>query len=131
MGERHTRVRASQIRSILPDDLEATNALGSGIDGYVAIYDSDTEKFTWAELPEGSTGGNSYKTTFTDSDLSSGNILTVTHNLGEKYCLVQIYDENDKKANPDDIELVDSNNLNVDLSTFGTISGTWHIIIVS
>lgn len=45
--ERSTRIRASQIRNILPDDLDATIALGTGMDGYVTSYDEATGKFTW------------------------------------------------------------------------------------
>ncbi len=44
MVERNTRIRASQIQSILPDDLEATNSL---TDNYVPSYDLASGKFTW------------------------------------------------------------------------------------
>jgi len=47
MEERNTRVRASQIRSVFPDDMEATNAF---VDTYIAKYDQATGKFTWVAL---------------------------------------------------------------------------------
>lgn len=50
MAERNTRVRASQIRSILPADIEATNA---PTDGYVPSYNEAEEKFTWLEQAGG------------------------------------------------------------------------------
>ena len=50
MVERNTRIRASQIRSILPDDLEVTNAL---VDNYVPSYDDTTGKFTWVAMAGG------------------------------------------------------------------------------
>lgn len=45
--ERNTRIRYSQIASVRPDDLDATNAIGSGMDDYVPVYDSSTGKFVW------------------------------------------------------------------------------------
>jgi len=42
--ERNTRVRSSQIKSILPNDLEATN---ERTDNYIPSYDLATEKFQW------------------------------------------------------------------------------------
>ena len=44
--ERNTRVRSSQIKSILPDDLEATN---DRVDNYIPSYDLATGKFTWSQ----------------------------------------------------------------------------------
>lgn len=49
--ERSTRVRASQIKSILPSDVEATN---SPSDGLVPSYDVATGKFTWVTAGSGS-----------------------------------------------------------------------------
>lgn len=46
MTERNTRVRASQIRSILPIDMESTNAR---VDGYIPSYNESEEKFEWVE----------------------------------------------------------------------------------
>ena len=42
--ERNTRIRASQISSILPIDMESTNAR---VNGYVPQYNESEEKFTW------------------------------------------------------------------------------------
>ena len=44
MTERNTRIRASQIRNVLPDDLEATNSPSNKL---VPSYDLSTTKFTW------------------------------------------------------------------------------------
>lgn len=51
MVERHTRIRASQIASVLPNDLESTNELASAMDGYIPSYDYTTGQFTWVENP--------------------------------------------------------------------------------
>lgn len=50
MTERNTRVRASQIRSILPDDIESTNL---PVDNYVPSYNSASGKFTWTAVAGG------------------------------------------------------------------------------
>lgn len=46
MAERFTRLRSGQIRSITPDDVEATN---EKVDTYIPTYDSDSGNFTWKE----------------------------------------------------------------------------------
>jgi len=51
--ERNTRVRATQIKSIFPVDLDSTNVLATAMDGYVPTYDEATGKFTWAEQTGG------------------------------------------------------------------------------
>ena len=75
------------------------------------------------------TDNTSYYGSFTNSDLSSGK-LTITHNLGHKYCSVTIIDNNDKIIIPDDVTYVDENSLQVDLSSFGTLTGTWRYVVL-
>ena len=70
-----------------------------------------------------------YKKAFTDSDLAAG-ILTVTHNLAVTYPIIQIYNNNEKQVTPDDVTYVDSNSCLIDLSSWGTISGTWNVSIL-
>ena len=71
----------------------------------------------------------SYRTSFDNGDLSSG-ILTVTHSLNQKYVGVSVYNNNDIQVIPD-IELKTVNSLEVDLSGFGTLVGTWNIVVLS
>lgn len=78
----------------------------------------------------GGAGASSYTTSFDSGDLSSADILVVTHSLGQKYVLVQVYDNNDNLIVPDDVELVNTNSLNIDLSGF-TVSGTWNIVAIA
>lgn len=67
--------------------------------------------------------------TFTNATLSSG-ILTITHNLNRKFVDVVIADNNDRKiGNPDQITYTNNNSLQVDLTTFGTITGTWNYVV--
>jgi len=123
-NERNTRVRASQIRSILPNDIEATN---SPVDNYVPQYNESEAKFTWASM---SGGEGRYETTFDNGDLSSG-ILSVTHNLGNKIVKVVVANNSDEEVIPTDITFTDTNSLSVDLSSYGTITGTWTVVVIS
>ena len=84
---------------------------------------TDTEKSIW------NAKASPFEMTFDDDDLSSG-ILTVTHSLGKKYNIVQVYDDSDAQITPDDITLTDTNNCSIDVSSWGTISGTWHVVII-
>jgi len=93
----------------------------------VTINETDTIEVTITGGIAAST--YSHVDSFVDGDLSSG-ILTVTHNLNVEYPLVQIYNSNKKLVSPDDVTYVDSNSSLVDLSSWGPIEGTWHLIIM-
>ena len=71
-----------------------------------------------------------YTTEFTDDDLTAG-VLTVSHGLDDQYVYVTVYDNNDIQVFPDGITATDEFTTSVDLSGFGTITGTWHINIFS
>ena len=131
MTERHTRIRASQISSVRPNDLQSTNTLDSAMNGYVPSYDLFTGDFTWVEQSTGGSSNASYSATFTDASLSSAGVLTVTHSLGEKLVQVAIYDNNDEYVVPDDIILTDANNLTVDFSSFEPLTGTWTVVVIA
>ena len=65
---------------------------------------------------------------FTNAGLTSGSIA-VNHGLGNQFVLVQVYDENNQLVQPDNITMTSTTVATVDLSSFGTISGTWNYII--
>lgn len=72
----------------------------------------------------------SHYLSFDDSDLAAG-ILSVNHSLGHEYVSVTCY--NDLKVNVDLtglITIVDSNNLTVNLSSFGVLTGIWNLIVL-
>jgi len=128
MADRNTKITTNQIKdgTLLPTDLDATNA---PVDTYIPKYNSATGDFTWVAQTGGVGSGNAYTTSFTNGDLSSG-VLTVTHNLGSTYPVVEVYDNNGKVITPDEITYVNTNSITVDLSSFGTISGTWNVRVV-
>lgn len=64
--------------------------------------------------------------TFTNGDLSSG-VLTLTHNkaLSAPYAIsVRIFDNNAKEIIPDTITGL-TNTVTIDLTSYGTLTGTW------
>jgi len=70
----------------------------------------------------------SYIKSFVNGDLVAG-VLTVAHNLGYQYLLAQVYDDSNILILPDAITLTDSNNLSIDLTSYGVLSGTWHAVM--
>lgn len=66
--------------------------------------------------------------TFTDADLSSG-VLTVSHNKGTAYVVVFIIDNNGIEILPDSVDNTGANTTDIDLSSYGTLSGTWKVVI--
>lgn len=71
----------------------------------------------------------SYTGTFVNADLSTG-ILTVNHNLGHTYCTVTVINNSAKIVIPDDVTFTSANQLTIDLSSYGVITGTWNYIIL-
>lgn len=71
-----------------------------------------------------------YQTTFTNASLTAG-VLTVTHNLGRQVVKVQIADDTNKDvAGVDDITFSSTSQLTIDLTSAGTLSGTWTVVVV-
>lgn len=75
-------------------------------------------------------GAANYQLSFTNSDLVS-NILTVNHNLDQKHVSVTVFNNSDTQIIPDEVTLIDSNSLQVDLTSFGTITGTWTALVIN
>lgn len=66
--------------------------------------------------------------TFTNAGLTAGSIA-LTHSLNNQYVLCQIFDENNQLVQPDNITLTSTTVTTVELSSFGTIAGTWNYVI--
>lgn len=73
-------------------------------------------------------GTSGFNDTFVDGDLTAG-VLTVTHNLGQQLVHVTVADNNDNQIIPDDITFDTVNQCSVDLTSFGTLTGTWSISV--
>ena len=116
--------------------IDVISKLSIGDDGYVLGVVGGLP--TWvigggtgsgATGPTGATGpyGNGMTFSFTSGDLIAG-ILNINHNLNNKYVIVEIYDNLDKKNEPDFVTLVDANNVEIDLSSY-SIVGTWNAAV--
>jgi len=70
-----------------------------------------------------------FRTTFTNANLSAG-LLTVTHNLGQKYVQVEIYDNTDKKVLPDEVTMTSTTVSTLDFTSYGTLTGTWNVVVI-
>lgn len=92
-------------------------------DGEVLTYDNGTSKW----IAGAAAGATTYYNTFDDGDLDSSGILAINHGLGENFPHVIIFDENSQQVQADNIENIDSDNIEVELSTFAPLTGTWKI----
>lgn len=91
------------------------------------IWDESTD--TWKAGWEGSEVnlGRVYRTTFTSASLSSG-VLTVTHNLGQQYVAIMVYDNSGLGVMPQ-TTVTSANALTLDFSD-ATVTGTWQVVVI-
>lgn len=91
------------------------------------IWDESTD--SWKAGYEGSEVnlGRVFRTTFTSANLSSG-VLTVTHNLGQQYVAIMVYDNSGLGVMPQ-TTVTSANALTLDFSDV-TVSGTWQVVVV-
>lgn len=69
----------------------------------------------------------SYQRQFSASDLVSG-ILTIEHNLNQKYVMISVFDEDDYVVVPDRIKVISENQVVIDFTSF-EITGDWKILV--
>ena len=72
---------------------------------------------------------NVYRQAFTAANIISGTVQ-FAHNLGQLYVQVTVYDNFNKVIIPEEITTVNSNIIDVDLKTFGTLVGNWHVVVM-
>jgi len=59
-----------------------------------------------------------------------GSAIALNHNLNSQYVSVTIYDNNGKIVIPDDVTATSTTVATLDISSYGTISGTWRAVVV-
>ena len=69
------------------------------------------------------------RATFTNATLTAG-VLTITHSLGVAGVLLQIYDNSNQLINPDNITLTSTTVATVDLTSYGTLTGTYTYVVM-
>lgn len=93
-------------------------------------------------LANGGTGGSNavtaraslgvsgvYRTSFTNSNLTA-NAYTLSHNLGQQFVSVSVFDNNNRIVLPDDITMTNSTSCSLDFTSFGALTGTWNVVAV-
>lgn len=71
-----------------------------------------------------------FESTFTNASLTSG-LLTINHGLGRRIVKVQIANNNNQAiVHPDEITFVSSSQLTIDFTSFGTLTGTWTVVVM-
>ena len=80
-----------------------------------------------ADLP--ATAAKTYRQSFTNGSLTAG-VVTVSHSLNNQYVACHVYDNNNKRIDPDDITCTSTSALTVDVSSWGTLTGTFNAVVI-
>jgi hypothetical protein len=122
-------VTASPVVGLSVAGLNAAGSVSS-TDQVLVYNGTNNVRATIAQISAAVTGfTKAARTTFTSATLSSG-LLTFTHGLGQQFVDITIYDNNNKVIQPDDITATSTTVSTIDLTSFGTLTGTWNIIAV-
>lgn len=70
-----------------------------------------------------------HRQSFVNAALTAG-ILTVTHTIGSQYVSVTVVDDSNKVFAPDDITYTSSTVFTVDLSSLGSIVGSYNLVAI-
>lgn len=68
----------------------------------------------------------SFEQTFVNGDLTSG-LITITHNLGKQYPSFSLSDGSDLRIQPDQFLSVNANSVQIDLTSFAPLTGTYKV----
>ena len=71
-----------------------------------------------------------YKESFTSSSLANG-LLTITHDLGEDFPIIQVYNDARQTLIPDRVYTSDANTAVLDLTSFEGFTGTWTVTVLA
>lgn len=110
-------------------ELNDTPGNYTGAAGKCAVVNGSATGMTFTDC-SAATGTGSFAQNFTDADLVAG-VLTIQHNLGDEFPSVTIYNDSLNIIIPDEVTSSGGLITNVDLSAFGTISGTWRARVLS
>ena len=120
------------------DNIENVNETW-GIDinyAYVELmYSSSASSWFFKEIPAILNGvsksivKSSHNGSFTNSDLTAG-LITISHNLNVLYPIVQVYDNTGKQIIPTEVISQTIDTVQLDLSGYGTITGTWRVRVI-
>lgn len=81
-------------------------------------------------LPDSGVSASSYERTFTEADLTVAGLLPVNHNLNSYPSAVGIFDGNTEQVQPDKIDILTTDSLAIDLSSYRPLIGVWTVSVV-
>lgn len=123
------------LTSISNDAVLVGNNAGTGFDapalsdcvgaGKAVTYTAATNTFGCNTIAGGS-GAGSATASFTNADLVAG-VYTFTHNLGVTYPIITVYNSTDSVQVVDDIKYRTTNQVSIDVTSVGTLPGTWNV----
>ena len=104
-----------------------TNA--NSVTGALGIVNGGTGATTAAAARTNLVVPSMYRTSFTSASLTA-NQLTVTHNLGQQFCHVVVYDNNNLQIQPDNITATSTTVATIDFTSFSPLTGTWNVVVI-
>lgn len=105
--------------------IDSQSTGGSGTKTSWNIYVSGNRGAT------GASGASGVRGTFANADLTTG-VLTITHNfaLSSPYSVtVSVFNNSGVLIIPDQVNTLATNSVKVDLTSYGTLSGTWSYVV--
>ncbi len=95
----------------------------------ILIADSATTAFIFNMRGESIVGSSA--SAYVEAFVNPVTTISVVHNLGTQFVVVTVWDENDTVVLPDDITATSTTTTTIDLTSFGSITGTWNVRIVA
>jgi len=117
---------------LVPDSVVAntSNTLTVGLSSYAPI----TGTWHLSAIANGGTSiiqGPTYYTAPFQSSSLVANELSVTHSLGARNVIVQVYDNNYSLVIPNYVHTVDASSLKLGLASYAPITGTWNVAVIA
>jgi len=126
---KHSEATGDELHVPFKYGLDANKAPSPSVGQW--YWATDTEKLyycvsagVWTEFSSGGTA--SATSSFTNGDLVGG-VFTHAHGLATTFPSCIVYDNNNLVVIPDSITVSGSAAIKVDLSSYGTLAGTWNI----
>jgi hypothetical protein len=63
-------------------------------------------------------------------DFTSGPTFVVSHNLNSQFVDVTVYNDSDQIVTPDEVTATDANTATVDMTSFGTLTPTYRVVVI-
>lgn len=109
---------------IIPDNVTTidVNTISANLASFIPITG------IWKALVIGVDNDKAF--TFVVADLVDG-IVNIDHNLSQRFVQIRVLNNLNEMIIPDEIAYLSNNDLNINISSFGAIAGTWTAIIVA